>query len=167
MAILPETATLRWFVCSHRIRNRRSKPDGLRGGRSRAIIWYSTGYHDRQTPLLYDESNRRHSLPPEIHERIRQDLNSGQRRVILERILKHYQTRPKLGPDDVTDHDQLIPAVEQFHALADLGQYEDAFDLFQTFMNKPIFLRLLSTRRYDWPWSGLGKSSRRHEAPLT
>jgi tetratricopeptide (TPR) repeat protein len=127
---------------------RTKKPEG------RKSLFRSFGELDAALTVLedrgllgWDRRANRYDLHPIVRGVVWEGLDEPTRRGVRQAQHSHFAAVPTPAWTRVESLDDLTPAVELFHALLDLGRYDDAFEVFRHRLEEATLWRLSAGRQ--------------------
>jgi len=96
--------------------------------------------------LGWDRRANRYDLHPLVRGAVFSELDSTTRNSICCRLYDHFASIETPDWHDVESVDDLLPALELYHTLIELGRYDEAFRLFQDRLKEAMLWRLSASR---------------------
>lgn len=100
----------------------------------------------------WDKAANRYDLHPIVRGVVWQALDSCARRDIYSALYKYFDAAPRPPvSEEVESLEDLTPGIELFHTLIGLERYEDAFKVFQDYLDAATLYRLSTSRQWaEW-----------------
>ena len=94
----------------------------------------------------WDRSGNRYDLHPIVRGVVWNSLDAARRREVCQTLQTHFQTIEVSDFLNVTNVEDLTPAIELFHALIELGRFDDACIVFRDRLEDATLWRLSASR---------------------
>jgi tetratricopeptide (TPR) repeat protein len=89
--------------------------------------------------LGWDRRANRYDLHPIVRGVVWSGLGEAVQRNVYEDLRTYFEAIPTINRDEITNLEELTPAIELYHTLLGLERYEDAFNVIGERMLSPLF----------------------------
>lgn len=95
----------------------------------------------------WDRRANRYDLHPIVRGITWNILGKCGKHIILRSLLTHFETLPAISNEQTKNFEDLITAIEIYNCLTGLGQYDNAYNLFENYIDEPTLKRLSASRQ--------------------